>query len=54
MLTCLFQKCKEILKHQKWKLKGPEIEGPEGGFKMPKMKMPSFGMKGPKLEVSRC
>ncbi len=43
MLTCRFQKWKEILKAPKWKLKGLEIEGPEGGFKMPKMKMPSFG-----------
>ena len=34
------------------KIEGPDvdIEGPEGGFKMPKMKMPSFGFKGPKIE----
>ncbi|MGH0153549.1 UNVERIFIED_CONTAM: hypothetical protein FKN15_034445 [Acipenser sinensis] len=40
-------------------LKGPkvdidaphvDIEGPEGGFKMPKFKMPTFGIKGPKVE----
>ncbi|XP_069550620.1 LOW QUALITY PROTEIN: neuroblast differentiation-associated protein AHNAK [Brachyistius frenatus] len=33
-------------------IKGPEvdIEGPKGGFDMPKIKMPSFGIKGPKME----
>ncbi len=38
------------IKAPKVEIEGPEIEGLEGGFKMPKMKMPSFGMKGPKLE----
>ncbi len=38
------------IKAPKVEIEGPEIEGPEGGFKMPKIKMPSFGMKGPKLE----
>ncbi|KAL0973686.1 hypothetical protein UPYG_G00209550 [Umbra pygmaea] len=39
------------LKAPKLDIEGPDvdIEG-SGGFKMPKMKMPSFGMKGPKLE----
>ncbi len=27
-----------------------DIEGTEGGFKMPKIKMPSFGLKGSKVE----
>nr|XP_033489642.1 neuroblast differentiation-associated protein AHNAK isoform X5 [Epinephelus lanceolatus] len=27
-----------------------DIEGPQGGFEMPKIKMPSVGLKGPKLE----
>uniref|UniRef100_A0A1A8IMK4 AHNAK nucleoprotein n=1 Tax=Nothobranchius kuhntae TaxID=321403 RepID=A0A1A8IMK4_NOTKU len=33
-------------------IEGPDldIEGHKGGFKMPKIKMPTFGMKGPKLE----
>ncbi len=38
------------IKAPKVEIEGPEIEGLQGGFKMPKMKMPSFGMKGPKLE----
>ncbi|XP_010766141.1 neuroblast differentiation-associated protein AHNAK [Notothenia coriiceps] len=31
---------------------GPAVdfEGPKGGFEMPKIKMPSFGLKGPKVE----
>eukprot|EP00064_Thunnus_orientalis_P018830 superscaffoldBa00004473_g18937 len=35
-------------------IKGPEvnIEGPKGGFEMPKIKMPSFNIKGPKAEGS--
>ncbi len=48
-MTCLFQS-KGDIKAPKVEIEGPEIEGLEGGFKMPKMKMPSFGMKGPKLE----
>ncbi|KAI3351172.1 hypothetical protein L3Q82_005732 [Scortum barcoo] len=33
-------------------IEGPDldIEGHKGGFKMPKIKMPSFGFKGPKVE----
>uniref|UniRef100_A0A8C6U752 AHNAK nucleoprotein n=1 Tax=Neogobius melanostomus TaxID=47308 RepID=A0A8C6U752_9GOBI len=33
-------------------VEGPDIniEGSKGGFKMPKVKMPSFGIKGPKME----
>ncbi|MBN3313935.1 AHNK protein, partial [Atractosteus spatula] len=27
-----------------------DVEGPEGGFKMPKVKMPKFGFKDPKIE----
>ncbi len=50
MLTCQFQKWKEVLKHQKWKLKAQKLKDPRVVFKMPKIKMPSFGMKGPKLE----
>uniref|UniRef100_A0A4W5LQK6 AHNAK nucleoprotein n=1 Tax=Hucho hucho TaxID=62062 RepID=A0A4W5LQK6_9TELE len=37
------------LKAPKVDIEGPEVEG-SGGFKMPKMKMPSFGFRGPKLE----
>ncbi|RXN35232.1 neuroblast differentiation-associated AHNAK isoform X1 [Labeo rohita] len=38
------------IKAPKMELEGPDIEGPEGGFKMPKIKMPSFGLKGQKVE----
>ncbi|KAL1262479.1 hypothetical protein QQF64_007744 [Cirrhinus molitorella] len=38
------------IKAPKVEIEGPDIEGPEGGFKMPKIKMPSFGLKGPKME----
>ncbi|XP_014190286.1 neuroblast differentiation-associated protein AHNAK isoform X6 [Haplochromis burtoni] len=33
-------------------IEGPkvDIEGPKGGFEMPKIKMPTFGFKGPKVE----
>nr|XP_023653357.1 neuroblast differentiation-associated protein AHNAK isoform X2 [Paramormyrops kingsleyae] len=33
-------------------IEGPDVhmEGPEGGFKMPKIHMPKFGFKGPKVE----
>ncbi|CDQ99300.1 unnamed protein product, partial [Oncorhynchus mykiss] len=37
------------LKAPKVDIEGPDVEG-SGGFKMPKMKMPSFGFRGPKLE----
>ncbi|KAF7656593.1 hypothetical protein LDENG_00039100 [Lucifuga dentata] len=48
-------KCPEIegdIKTPEIGIKGPEIdiEGPKGGFEMPKIKMPSFGFKGPKVE----
>ncbi|CAB1324830.1 unnamed protein product [Coregonus sp. 'balchen'] len=40
------------IKAPKVDIEGPDIdvEGLEGGFKMPKIKMPSFGIKGPKVE----
>ncbi|KAJ3588012.1 hypothetical protein NHX12_011606 [Muraenolepis orangiensis] len=45
-------KIKGDLKSPKVEIEGPDvdIEGPGGGFKMPKMKMPSFGFKGPNIE----
>ncbi len=48
---CPFQRWKETLRHQKVEIEGPDLEGPEGGFKMPKIKMPSFGLKGQKWRV---
>ncbi len=42
------------IKAPKVEIEGPEIEGLEGGFKMPKMKMPSFRNEGSKTGGSRC
>ncbi len=36
------------IKAPKVEIEGPEIEGHEGGFKMPKFNMPSFGNEGSK------
>ncbi len=38
------------IKAPKVEIEGPEIEGPEGGFKMPKSICHHSEMKGPKLE----
>ncbi|XP_052010749.1 neuroblast differentiation-associated protein AHNAK-like [Xyrauchen texanus] len=38
------------VKAPRFEIEGPDLEGPEGGFKMPKMKMPSFGLRSPKVE----